>query len=72
MTKVTIKRNEFDEYEVPTAFRFIPGRGPGRGEVPIESAIYFTSDRDDAIATAQAAFLPETIVVLIKRGTYVK
>ena len=62
-TTVTIRRNSFDEYEVPTGYR-------RDGTL----AIYYTDDRDDAKDTARhyaGVFdgAPEPHLV-IRRGTY--
>ena len=42
MTTITIKRNDFDEYEVPTGRR-------ADGQL----AVYYTDDREDAKDTAR-------------------
>jgi hypothetical protein len=55
MTKVTIKKNDYDEYELPT-------------EVGTE-AIYYTDDKDDAIGTAKL-ILGDDVEITFRRGTY--
>lgn len=60
---VTIRKNEYDEYEVPTQFR-------DRGSLPKKPcAIYYTDDKDDAIGTARM-ILGADVVCTFKRGTY--
>ncbi len=54
MTTIRIKRNTFDEYEVPTTST---------------KEIYFTDDRQDAVDTARF-FHGADISVSITRGTY--
>lgn len=54
LTKITIRRNEFDEYEVPT---------------PDVDHIYYTDDKDDAIGTA-IAFHGTDVEITHRRGTY--
>jgi len=61
--KITIRKNDYDEYEVPTQFR-------DRGSLPKKPcAIYYTDDKDDAIGTAQM-ILGADVVCTFKRGTY--
>ncbi len=59
---VTIRQNEFDEFEVPTAFM-------GRAYITRPTSIYYTDDKDDAIGTAQYHFGSDTKIV-VRRGTY--
>lgn len=60
---ITIKRNEHDEFEVPTAFR-------DRGSLPKRPcAIYYTDDKDDAIGTARYHY-GDDVVIRHARGTY--
>lgn len=59
MKNVTIRKNEFDEYEVPTPTSDCP------------DSIYYTDDEEDAIDTAIAHYGTD-IDLKIKRGTYDK
>ena len=58
----TIRKNEYDEYEVPTAFVF-----HNRREVAAE--IYYTDDKQDAIDTAKFAHRDD-VAITWRRGTY--
>lgn len=61
--KVTIRKNDYDEYELPTQFR-------DRGSLPKKPcAIYYTDDKDDAIGTAKM-ILGADVECTFKRGTY--
>ncbi|TFG82817.1 MAG: hypothetical protein E4G74_02140 [Erysipelotrichales bacterium] len=56
MNVILIKKNEYDEFEVPTTS---------------DSEIYFTDDKQDATDTAMF-FHGAEVVVLFRRGTYDK
>lgn len=62
MKQVTIKRNDYDEYEVPTPSAQFP------------DSIYFTDDKADAIDTARAHWFinraQSEINVRVIRGSY--
>lgn len=61
--KVTIKRNDYDEFELPTEFR-------DRGSLPKRPcAIYYTDDKDDAIGTAKM-ILGADVEIRFAKGTY--
>lgn len=62
MTAILIKKNEYDEFEVPTEFVF-----SNRREVAAE--IYYTDDKHDAIDTAKMIHGVD-VVCKFKRGTY--
>lgn len=62
---IRIRRNDHDEYEVPTA----------RADSPLgpQTSIYFADDRLDAIATARwqhEVVYGYEIVIKVTRGTY--
>lgn len=57
--QVTIRKNEFDEYEVPTPTSDYP------------DSIYFTEYKEDAVDTAIAHY-GTNIEIKFKRGTYQK
>ena len=63
--QVTIRKNEYDEYECPTAFVF-----HNRREVAAE--IYYTDDLEDGKSTVRLAMQddPEEITFRVRRGTY--
>ena len=52
---IVIKRNDYDEYEVPA---------------PTTSELYFTDDRDDAIGTAKIIHGTDELTFSFRRGTY--
>ena len=56
MEIILIKKNEFDEFEVPTTST---------------SEIYFTDDKEDAIGTAEYFHGPKAECIF-RRGTYSK
>jgi len=64
---VTIRKNEYDEYECPTAFVF-----HNRREVAAE--IYYTDDIEDGKATVRHQLAadgnPDKITFRVRRGTY--
>jgi len=62
MRTVTIRKNDLDEYEVPTAHI-------GRAYSTRPTSIYYTDDKDDAISTARYHYGTETKIV-VRRGTY--
>lgn len=53
-TQIQIRKNDFDEFEVPA---------------PTRKEIYYTDDRDDAIGTAQMIHGKE-VTCTFRRGTY--
>ncbi len=57
MQVILIKKNEYDEYEVPTPTEDAP------------DSIYFTDDRDDAVGTAHM-ILGDNITCIFRKGTY--
>jgi len=60
--RVIIKRNDYDEFEVPTA--------PAGAEAQeFADGIYYADDRDDAIDTARFTFGADVDIV-VRRGTY--
>lgn len=61
-TTIAIRKNDYDEYEVPAEFVF-----HNRREVAAE--IYYTDDKDDAIGTAKMIHGAD-VVCKFKRGTY--
>lgn len=52
--KITIRKNDYDEYEVPT---------------PSADELYFTDDKDDAIGTAKL-ILGDDVEIRFAKGTY--
>jgi len=60
--RVIIKRNDFDEYEVPTD-------SPSHPASSFEAGLYFTDDREDALVTCQLAFDGDADIVW-RRGSY--
>lgn len=56
---IVIKRNDYDEYEVPTP-------SPDASD-----SIYYTDDKDDAIATAQHVH-GDLVEIVFRSGTYDK
>ena len=55
MNTVTIKKNSFDEYEVPA---------------PTTDCIYFTDDKEDAVDTAKLYHEPGSVKIVVRRGSY--
>ena len=62
---ITIRRNDCDEYEVPTD-------SPSHPASSFEAGLYFTDDRQDARDTAILAWQDDADLLLIRfsRGTY--
>jgi hypothetical protein len=63
--KITIKRNDYDEYEVPTGSIRVGGQAVS----PRPDSIYFTDDKDDAEGTARYHH-GDDVVIRHARGTY--
>ena len=61
MKTITIKKNDFDEFELLTP---VASNEVGDG-------IYFTEDKEDAVGTAHY-FFGDDIQVKFRRGTYVQ
>lgn len=57
---ITIKKNDYDEYEVPTVIG-----------VTGADQIYFASDRDDALDTARHIH-GQNVKVTFRSGTYMR
>lgn len=57
MKHIQVRKNDYDEFEVPTPTRDAP------------DSIYYTDDKDDAIGTAKM-ILGDDVVCTFKRGTY--
>ena len=65
MQQITIRKNDFDEYEVPT-----PSTGLGFNST---EQIYFTPDKQDAIDTCRVHFFKafkSDISIRISRGHF--
>ena len=60
--RVTIKRNVDEEYEVPTDTPRTPASS-------FEAGLYFTDDKDDAMATAKRSW-GDSVQIVVRRGTY--